>query len=86
MSSSKVSALLKVVPWLIDTVAKVLPPGLQSRVREMRKALAAGAGSVLTLVTALHHLPLPPAASGAVAALVAVLTAVVTYGTPNEAP
>jgi hypothetical protein len=78
--------MLNVAPWLIDKVARLLPPSLESRVREARKAIVAGAGAALTLVTALNHLPLPPAASGAVASAVMVLTAVVTWGTPNEQP
>lgn len=80
-----VTAVVKGVGKVLDATLGVLPVAWQRKVREARKAVVGGAGTLLSVLAALSVIPLPENIAPWVALVSAVATGVVTYWVPNEA-
>jgi hypothetical protein len=74
---------------IIDKLIGFLPPDLQQKAKEARKALVAGIGAlltVLTLVSDRFSFLVPDNLKRPLAVAISILTAVSTYLVPNEPP
>jgi hypothetical protein len=77
------------VAKIIDTLIGWLPDKTQAKIQGSRKAVVAGIGALLTVLTFVSdkfHFLIPPAYAEPIAAVIAFLTTVLTYTTPNQLP
>jgi protein-S-isoprenylcysteine O-methyltransferase Ste14 len=77
------------VAKIIDTLIGWLPDKTQAKIQASRKAVVAGIGTLLTVLTFVSdkfHFLIPPQYAEPVAAVIAFLTTILTYTTPNQLP
>lgn len=75
------------VTSILDKVASFLPAEWQGKFKESRKALVAGLGallSVLTLISTKFGWLVPPQYKKQIAIVLVILTTALTWLTPNE--
>ena len=76
------------VTKLVDMVISWLPQDMQDKAKGARKAIVAGLGALLTVLTTIGKGPfgflIPANLRQPIATLIPIITTVLTYLTPNE--
>ena len=75
------------ITTLVDKLIGFLPEDLQDKAKGMRKALVASVGSLLTVLTMVSErfgFLLPEKLRKPVTVAISILTAFLTYATPND--
>jgi len=76
------------ITGLVDKLIGYLPPEIQDKAKSARKAIVSGIGAlltVLTLVSSRFGFLIPKQYEKQITTAISILTAVLTYLTPNEA-
>jgi hypothetical protein len=82
--TGKIANLLTAIAGLVVAVVDLLPAEWANWVHGSRKFVVTGVGGAVSLLAALHELPLPPNVAGPVAAGLMAFTALATWLTPNR--
>lgn len=80
-----VTSVLTAVAMFLDGILNLLPATWAAKIRSVRKAVAAGATSALSILTGLAVIPLPASVQVWVTVAIAIAGTLVTFGVPNDA-